>query len=113
MDIASVIVDVPAKQTDREFDYRIPEKWNQVIKPGMRVIVPFGPRMVQGFVTGLKAKSDFAKLRFIKEPMDLEPILNDELLQLGDWLTKEAMCFKISALQAMLPAAMKAKYEKV
>jgi primosomal protein N' (replication factor Y) len=68
--------------------------------------------MVQGFVTGLKAKSDFAKLRFIKEPMDLEPILNDELLQLGDWLTKEAMCFKISALQAMLPAAMKAKYEK-
>ncbi|MEB2631120.1 primosomal protein N' [Peribacillus frigoritolerans] len=112
MDIASVIVDVPAKQTDREFDYRIPEKWNQVIKPGMRVIVPFGPRMVQGFVTGLKAKSDFAKLRFIKEPMDLEPILNEELLQLGDWLTKEAMCFKISALQAMLPAAMKAKYEK-
>ncbi|MED3757987.1 primosomal protein N' [Peribacillus frigoritolerans] len=113
MDIASVIVDVPAKQTDREFDYRIPEKWNQVIKPGMRVIVPFGPRMVQGFVTGLKDKSDFAKLRFIKEPMDLEPIINDELLQLGDWLTKEAMCFKISALQAMLPAAMKAKYEKV
>ncbi|MGG4198255.1 primosomal protein N' [Peribacillus frigoritolerans] len=113
MDIASVIVDVPAKQTDREFDYHIPEKWNQVIKPGMRVIVPFGPRMVQGFVTGLKAKSDFAKLRFIKEPMDLEPIINDELLQLGDWLTKEAMCFKISALQAMLPAAMKAKYEKV
>lgn len=113
MDIASVIVDVPAKQTDREFDYRIPEKWNQVIKPGMRVIVPFGPRMVQGFVTGLKAKSDFAKLRYIKEPMDLEPIINDELLQLGDWLTKEAMCFKISALQAMLPAAMKAKYEKV
>lgn len=113
MDIASVIVDVPAKQTDREFDYRIPEKWNQVIKPGMRVIVPFGPRMVQGFVTGLKAKSDFAKLRLIKEPMDLEPIINDELLQLGDWLTKEAMCFKISALQAMLPAAMKAKYEKV
>ncbi|WHY99107.1 primosomal protein N' [Peribacillus simplex] len=113
MDIASVIVDVPAKQTDREFDYRIPEKWNQVIKPGMRVIVPFGPRMVQGFVIGLKAKSEFAKLRNIKEPMDLEPILNDELLQLGDWLTKEAMCFKISALQAMLPAAMKAKYEKV
>ncbi|WP_285766550.1 primosomal protein N' [Peribacillus sp. SI8-4] len=113
MDIASVIVDVPAKQTDREFDYRIPEKWKQVIMPGMRVIVPFGPRMVQGFVIRLKDESEFSKLRYIKEPMDLEPILNDELLQLGNWLTKEAMCFKISALQAMLPAAMKAKYEKV
>ena len=27
MNIAAVIVDVPAKQTDREFDYRIPRKW--------------------------------------------------------------------------------------
>ena len=54
MDIAAVIVDVPAKQTDREFDYRIPEKWKAVIAPGIRVIVPFGPRMVQGFVMRLK-----------------------------------------------------------
>ncbi len=113
MDIAAVIVDVPAKQTDREFDYRIPPKWKTIIQPGMRVIVPFGPRMVQGFVTSLKEKSSFEKLRSIKEPMDLEPVLNQELLQLGDWMTYEAMCFKISALQAMLPAALKAKYEKV
>ncbi len=33
---------------------------------------------------------------------------------LGDWLTKEAMCFKISALQAMLPADDESKvWEKV
>ncbi|WP_040374003.1 hypothetical protein, partial [Peribacillus psychrosaccharolyticus] len=76
MNIAAVIVDVPAKQTDREFDYKIPDKWLGLIQPGMRVIVPFGPRMVQGFVTGLKDKSEFDKLRQIKEPMDLEPVLN-------------------------------------
>ena len=71
--------------------------------PGTRVIVPFGPRMVQGFVTRLKENSEFDKLRYIKEPMDLEPVLNKELLTLGDWMTNEAMCYKISALQAMLP----------
>ena len=27
MKIASVIVDVPAKQTDRSFDYLIPDEW--------------------------------------------------------------------------------------
>lgn len=113
MDIATVIVDVPAKQTDREFDYRIPDKWRLIIQPGMRVIVPFGSRMVQGFVTGVKDISDFDKLRSIKEPMDLDPVLNQELLQLGNWMTHKAMCFKITALQAMLPAALKAKYEKV
>ncbi|WP_028392905.1 primosomal protein N' [Bacillus cihuensis] len=113
MNIATVIVDVPAKQTDREFDYMIPDKWVHIIQPGMRVIVPFGPRMVQGFVTSLKEKSQWKKLRSIKEPMDIDPVLNDELLALGDWLTEETLCYKISAFQAMLPSAMKAKYEKI
>ncbi|PLT34262.1 primosomal protein N' [Bacillus sp. V5-8f] len=113
MGIASVIVDVPAKQTDREFDYAIPRKWEHIVQPGMRVIVPFGPRMVQGFVTGLKNVTDAKKLREMKEILDLEPVLNEELLNLGGWLTEETMCFKITALQAMLPAALKAKYEKV
>ncbi|EKN66380.1 primosome assembly protein PriA [Neobacillus bataviensis LMG 21833] len=112
MEIASVIVDVPTKQTDRVFDYIIPEQWGGVIQPGMRVIVPFGPRNIQGFVIGLKAESEIKKLREILEPMDLEPVLNKELLELGDWLTDHTLCFKIFAYQVMLPAALKAKYEK-
>src|SRR3954465_7361543 len=97
MEIASVIVDVPAKQTDRAFDYLIPELWRGVIQPGMRVIVPFGPRKIQGFVTSLKSQSEFEKLREIIEPMELEPVLNNELLELGDWLTEYTLCFKIFA----------------
>jgi primosomal protein N' (replication factor Y) (superfamily II helicase) len=112
MEIASVIVDVPTKQTDRAFDYLIPAKWSGTIQPGMRVIVPFGPRKIQGFVTSLKTQSEFKKLREIIEPMDLEPVLNRELLDLGDWLTENTLCFKIFAYQVMLPAALKAKYEK-
>ena len=112
MKIASVIVDVPAKQTDRPFDYLIPEVWQDTIQPGMRVIVPFGPRKIQGFVTEMKSESEARNLREIIEPMDLEPVLNKELLQLGEWLTETSLCFKIFAYQAMLPAALKAKYEK-
>jgi primosomal protein N' (replication factor Y) (superfamily II helicase) len=112
MNIASVIVDVPASLTDREFDYLIPDKWRGMIQPGMRVIVPFGPRKIQGFVMGLKSQSDFEKLKEIVEPMDLVPVLNQELLDLGHWLTEYTLSFKILAFQAMLPAALKAKYEK-
>jgi primosomal protein N' (replication factor Y) len=112
MKIASVIVDVPAKQTDKAFDYLIPDQWHETIQPGMRVIVPFGPRKIQGFVTEIKEHSEFAKLREITEPMDLEPVLNQELLELSNWLTEHTLCFKIAAYQAMLPAALKAKYEK-
>ena len=34
MTVAKVIVDVPAKQTNRPFDYRIPDKFKEVIKQG-------------------------------------------------------------------------------
>lgn len=112
MNIASVIVDVPARQTDKAFDYLIPEKWKGIIEPGVRVIVPFGPRNIQGFVIGLKSDTEFKKLKEIIEPMDLVPVLNQELLGLGNWLADNTLSFKISAFQAMLPAALKAKYEK-
>lgn len=112
MKIASVIVDVPAKQTDKPFDYLIPSQWEETIQPGMRVVVPFGPRHIQGFVIEVKRESEFKQLREIIEPMDLEPVLNQELLKLGTWLTDHTLCFKIFAFQVMLPAALKAKYEK-
>jgi primosomal protein N' (replication factor Y) len=112
MNVASVVVDVPAKQTDKTFDYQIPDKWLDIIRPGIRVIVPFGPRKIQGFVTDIKASSDFDKLRDIIEPIDLVPVLNKELLELGTWLTENTLSFKIITYQAMLPAALKAKYEK-
>ncbi|CAG9607465.1 primosomal protein N' [Pseudoneobacillus rhizosphaerae] len=112
MNIASVIVDVPARQTDKSFDYLIPDEYIGSILPGMRIIVPFGPRKIQGFVVDLKDESDFSKLKEISEPMDLYPVLTKELLELGDWLAEKTLCYKISGFQAMLPAALKAKYEK-
>mgnify|MGYP001341828798 CR=1 FL=1 len=112
MSVASVIVDVPAMQTDRPFDYLIPERWSSIIQPGMRVIVPFGPRNVQGYVVKVKDHSSFPQLKAIRELMDVVPVLNKELMDLADWLTETTLCYKISAYQAMLPAAMKAKYEK-
>ncbi|MCA1030017.1 primosomal protein N' [Bacillus timonensis] len=112
MNVAKVIVDVPVMQTDRQFDYLIPEKWINLIKPGIRVVVPFGPRKVQGFVIGLENKTDIDKLKPIYSILDITPVLNKELLTIGNWLTEKTLCFTISALQAMLPSAMRAKYEK-
>ncbi len=112
MNIAKVIVDVPAKQTDRAFDYLIPEDFQGLISPGIRVVVPFGPRNVQGFVVGIDSKSDVKKLKPITQLLDVEPILNLELLQLGKWVSEQTLSFQISAFQAMLPAALKSKYEK-
>ncbi|AKM18473.1 primosomal protein N' [Geobacillus stearothermophilus] len=112
MKVASVIVDVPSRQTDRPFDYAIPERWQGVIQPGMRVTVPFGARRLQGFVVEVKDHSDIKQLKPIEHVLDVVPVLNEELLDLGRYLTETTLCFAISAYQAMLPAAMRAKYEK-
>ncbi|RBW67505.1 primosomal protein N' [Bacillus taeanensis] len=110
--IAKVIVDVAVKQTDRMFDYQIPVKWEGIVEPGMRVIVPFGPRKVQGFVMDVVQESSVKKLKPLVDVLDIAPVLTAELLKLGFWLKDETLCFAISAFQAMLPAAMKARYKK-
>ncbi|HHY74576.1 MAG TPA: primosomal protein N' [Bacillus bacterium] len=114
MKIAKVIVDVPADRIDRSFDYLIPEEWTayDFVQRGMRVVVPFGPRKIQGFVVGFADHSEFEQLKQIDSVLDLTPVLTPELLELGEWLRDTTLCFLITAYQAMLPAAMKVKYEK-
>ncbi|WP_077615037.1 primosomal protein N' [Caenibacillus caldisaponilyticus] len=112
--IARVIVDLATRQTDRPFDYLVPSGMEDVIERGARVIVPFGARKRLGFVVDLTDTSafDHDRLRPIETLVDQQPVLTPELLALGDWLAEETLCFKISAYQAMLPAALKADYHK-
>jgi primosomal protein N' (replication factor Y) (superfamily II helicase) len=110
--IVKVVVDVPTGGTDRLFDYKVPLHLQDIIERGMRVIVPFGPRKVQGFVISVGGGTNLDKLKEIEEVLDVTPVLTAELIDLGDWLTTSALCFKITAYQAMLPAALKARYKK-
>ncbi|WP_379133489.1 primosomal protein N' [Paenibacillus sp. sgz500958] len=114
MEIAKVIVDVPVRSTDRPFDYLIPESLRVWIEVGSRVAVPFGHRTVQGFVISLESGDVFAatNLKPIQEVLDLIPPLSPELVELADWTSHRYACRKISALQAMLPTALKGKAER-
>ncbi|MEF3305758.1 primosomal protein N' [Paenibacillus sp. GYB003] len=111
---AQVIVDVPAKQTNRPFDYIVPPELRTWVGIGSRVGVPFGPRTLQGFVVGLAEATsmDASKLKKIEQVLDLMPPLNPELVQLARWMSRTYICHEITALQAMIPGALKAKYEK-
>jgi primosomal protein N' (replication factor Y) len=115
MDIAKVIVDVPVRSTDRPFDYSIPESLKLWIEVGSRVAVPFGHRTVQGFVVSLESGETLVNpgLKPIQEVLDLLPPLSPELVELADWMSKRYACRRISALQAMLPTALKGKAERL
>lgn len=113
MKIAKVVVDIPASQINRIFDYSIPDHMQALIEVGMRVIVPFGSRTIMGYVLELTDHSDVKTLKPIQSLMDFVPILTEELVELGKWLAKDTMSFYISAFQAMLPQALKAEYHKL
>lgn len=112
LNIARVIVDVPSSSTNQTFDYVIPEKFQEMLTVGMRVIVPFGPRKIMGFVVDRVSESSFTKLKEIINVLDFTPVLTEELLELGKWVANETLSLSITALQAMLPQVLKSTYEK-
>ena len=109
-----VIVDVPSMQTNQPYTYAVPTELINQVFPGMRVIVPFGNRKILGFTTKIISKRPDVsfELKNIEEVLDLVPVLNREMLELANWLAKWTFSFKISCLQVMLPAAMRASYNK-
>lgn len=111
--IAQIIVDIAAKQTDRIFEYHIPNELKEVAV-GSRVFVPFGSRKLQGFVVGLSQTSKFqGKLKDLLLVVDEQPPLTTELVDLSKTLANENFSYRISILKAMLPRVMRANYRKI
>ena len=96
-----VAVPVPL---DKLFFYSVPPSLE--IKPGMRVIVPFGTRKLVGVVLrcGVQPADIERKLiKPIQATMDEEPALSNELLRLGAWMAGYYQVPVGEALAALLP----------
>ena len=104
-----VLVELKAKQIDKTFTYLVPDNLKDKVKVGIRVIVPFGKQKLEGFVLNITDKKDIDyELKEIIDVVDIEPVLNGEMLELGKYISKKTLCNLISAYQTMLPAALKA-----
>ena len=104
-----VLVEIRAKRIDKTFTYLVPKELEDKIKIGIRVLVPFGSQTLEGFVLNIKngINIDY-EIKEIKEVIDLEPVLNSEMLELGKYISKKTLCNLIHAYQTMLPSALKA-----
>ena len=104
-----VIVELKAKTLDKTFTYKVPNNLINDIKIGKRVKVPFGKQKLEGFVLDIKndLEVDY-EIKDILEIIDEDPVLNEEMLELGKYISKKTMSTLISSYQTMLPAALKA-----
>lgn len=109
-------MDLPAYAVDRPYTYEIPKHLLEIICPGIRVFVPFGNMNRLAFVIEILAErpQDEENLTYksIHSVIDYTPVVTKEMLQLASYLKDEVLCYWIHAFQAMLPAMMKASYEK-
>ena len=108
---ADVIIEYGNKAVDTLFTYIIPDNLRGKIKIGHRVLVPFNNREIEGFVLNISNEFNSKyELKEISSLCDLEPVLNEEMIILGEKIQKEILCSRISIYQAMLPKALKAKH---
>ncbi|MBD5584461.1 MAG: primosomal protein N', partial [Clostridia bacterium] len=102
---AQVIVDIAHSQVDRIFEYSCPPD----LQVGSRVKVPFGGRVVDGFVLGVSENSSFPpeKIKPVKEVFDELPALVPECFSLMERLSSRYKVPKASALRLFLPTEMR------
>ena len=104
-----VLVELKAKQIDKTFTYKVPDSLISEIEIGKRVLVPFGKQKLEGFILKVLDKIDVDySLKEIISIIDSNPVINEEMLELGKYISKKTLCNLISAYQTMLPTALKA-----
>lgn len=112
MMVVAVVVDVANKNVNKIFDYYVPAYFETLVFVGSRVEVPFGNRIIMGYVIEIKDESDFSNLKPIINLIDLYPLLDEELVFLAKKMEKRYYTSLATCLKQMLPTALRVAYQK-
>ena len=107
--VARVLTEI---SLNREFDYAIPEELRGRVHIGSVVRMPFGRRMVRGFVTALLETSPFeaAGKGQLKSLAGLEsdaPLFDERMVRLTRWIASYYVAPFERALAAAIPAPVR------
>ena len=117
MQVAKIAVAAAPYAIDKPYDYRVPQPWQESLKVGMRVLIPFGRgnRLTEGFVLAQGTPSERA-LKPISAVLDDKPILQAESLRLAHWMRERYFCTFYDALRTIVPGGywyhFRTRYEK-
>src|SRR2546428_4920898 len=103
MRLVQVAVAAPVRKT---FTYTFTPDLD--LSDGMRVLVPFGRKLLTGYVVGFPSDTevDLSRLRPVKKVLDFEPILSSELIKLGFWLARYYIASPGEVFRSMLPSGL-------
>jgi primosomal protein N' (replication factor Y) (superfamily II helicase) len=105
MEFCDVALPVPL---DMAFTYRVPEGMEPVV--GGRVLVPFRQQRLSGIVTGLHDRKPSVQTKSIISVLDVAPVLDAQLLRLGQWIADYYLAPIGDVFRSMLP--LNAEFKK-
>ena len=94
---------------DKPYDYDVPAQLLPQLRPGMRVIVPFGAgnRRTEGIVLALADRCPpDPRRKSVLTVLDDAPVLDRQALHLALWMRERWFCTVYDAARAMLPAGL-------
>lgn len=93
---------------DRTFDYAIPAHLADRVRPGVRVKVPFGTRVIEGYVLAVAETSTHSgDLKSILDTVGDKPWLSESMLRLASWMATYYIAPVELCLATMLPAPVR------
>lgn len=103
---AGIVVDLPLKKVDRPFDYKIPERLRGKIQVGSHVLVPFGPRKIEGFVVELKTEAEVGDAKEIARLLHDYPLFDENMLALMKWISEYYQSVLINVIKTAIPTGI-------
>jgi primosomal protein N' (replication factor Y) len=99
-----VWVDTSVSHLDGTYDYLVPERLSQSVKPGIRVGVPFAGRDVEALVLERSDKSEITNLKFISSVISEELVATPNLITLISAISKRWICNPFDVIRSAIPA---------
>ncbi len=94
----------------RLFTYHLSEDQN--ITPGMRVWVPLRNEFAIGMAVQIHDRKPTFKTKAVEQVLDDEPVMNQTMLHLTEWIHRFYYCSWGEAIQAALPVGLNFSSEK-
>jgi primosomal protein N' (replication factor Y) (superfamily II helicase) len=99
---ADVSLPVPL---DQPFTYEVPEAMEHRVQIGARLVVPFAGRNLTGVVLRLHRDRPDVAIKQALKLLDEQPVLDEGLIRLGEWIASYYCAPLGEVLKSMLPLA--------
>lgn len=107
---AEVVFPLPFRNS---FTYSIPEEYEDIAKVGVRVAVPFGKRVLTGFIINILEKTEVTeKIKPIYDVLDSVPTFDKELFKFYQWISDYYLSSLGEALKNAAPYGLEVETKR-